>query len=177
MKFDAQYQETVLGKDGTSFDLRLVRAEDKDLFVEGLSRCSPLTLYNRFLSPKPKFSAAELKYLTECHPKNHVAIIALHEGLLAGVARAVRYVDHPDSADFGMIVSDEFQGIGLGRILLDRLFRASKEHGVDYFEGEMFATNHHMFNLIDTMPVQTEWLLAGQTVSMVIDLASYVPKA
>lgn len=177
MKFDAQYQETVTAKDGTTFDLRLVRAEDKDLFVEGLSRCSPLTLYNRFLSPKPKFSAAELKYLTECNPQNHVAIVALHDGLLAGVARAVRYVDHPDSADFGMIVSDEFQGVGLGRILLDRLFRACKRYGVDYFEGEMFATNNHMFNLIDTMPVQTEWLLAGQTVSLVIDLSTYAPSA
>jgi hypothetical protein len=32
-----------------------------------------------------------------------------------------------------------------------------------------------MFNLIDTMPVQTEWLLAGQTVSLVIDLSTYAP--
>lgn len=179
MKFDAGYQEVLKAKDGTEFRLRLVRAGDKPLFVEGLGRCSPLTLYNRFMSVKREFSEGELRYLTEVDPVDHVGILALRGPVdggvesgehLCGVARAVRYRHRADAADFGLIVSDEYQGVGLGRRMLERLAEACQERGIRYLCGEMYAANSAMFHLVDTFPKPTEWLLMGSVATLEMDL-------
>lgn len=157
-------------------DFRLVRPSDASAFVAGLKRCSERTLYNRFLGTKPRFSDAELQYLTECDPEHHVAIVGFREVNLVSVGRMVRYTHRPDAADFGLIVEDSCQGLGIGRYLMGQLVEAAKEREIKYLGGELFATNSAMFNLVDTLPFFTDWVLQGPTACFEIDLQSPKPR-
>ena len=46
------------------------------MLEQGLHNLSETSVQRRFLSPKPRFSRAELRYLTEVDGRNHVALVA-----------------------------------------------------------------------------------------------------
>lgn len=177
MTYPPEYREEISLK-GLRFTLRHVSPEDVPMFVDGIERCSPVTLYNRFLGAKTRFSQAELEYLTGADGTRHVALIAVYDHpedghpVLAGVARAAGYPAPSSKADFGLIVADEFHRLGLGRALLMRLMLAARERGFSALTGEMFATNHSMFNLVDLLPVRTSWLTDGAHVILECDLTT-----
>jgi hypothetical protein len=62
--------------DGLEIAVRPIRPEDKPLLAEGIRHQSAQTIERRFMSPKPRLTAAELRYLTEVDGCNHVALIA-----------------------------------------------------------------------------------------------------
>ena len=101
--------------------------EDKPLLVAGLRALSPETAMKRFLSPKVSFSAAELRYLTEVDQHDHIAYVPSTATELVAVARCVR--TGPDIADVAVVVGDPWQGLGLGRRLLEPARRARRRGG------------------------------------------------
>ena len=56
--------------------IRPIRADDKRMLTDGLRRLSDESVHRRFLMPKPSFSRAELRYLTEVDGRDHVALVA-----------------------------------------------------------------------------------------------------
>src|SRR3954471_20861663 len=98
--------------DGTLVTIRPIEPEDKGLLADGLRRLTPETAYKRFLSPKVRFSDAELAYLTEVDGHDHIAYVAVIDGTLVAVGRVVKTT--PDTADLAIVVGDEWQGHGLG---------------------------------------------------------------
>ncbi|MCB0825723.1 MAG: GNAT family N-acetyltransferase [Armatimonadetes bacterium] len=155
------------------FHLRLVHPDDKPLFVEWLGNLSPLTRYNRFLRIKTSFSVAEQKYLTEVDGENHFCIVALYEGRLAGVVRFIRLGHRANAADFALTVADEFQGIGLGTELLNRLCEAAIEREVSFLCGDMLADNTRMFHLVDLLLCITDWAVMEGIATFELDLETY----
>src|SRR3954451_21257073 len=106
--------------DGTPVLVRPIVAEDKPLLVDGLRRISPEASMRRFLSPKVRFTPAELRYLTEVDRHAHiayVAVVAFDPSQLIAVARSVRVSD--DTAELAVVVGDPWQGLGLGRRLVE----------------------------------------------------------
>src|SRR4029078_6134944 len=101
--------------DGRLVTIRPIEPEDKRLLVDGLRRLSPEAAFKRFLSPKVRFTDAELKYLTEVEGHDHIASVAVTDDTLVAVGRVVR-VDE-NTADIAIVVWDEWQGLGLGRWL------------------------------------------------------------
>src|SRR5215217_5045440 len=93
--------------DGTLVTIRPIEPDDKRLLVDGLRRLSPEAAFKRFLSPKVRFSEAELKYLTEVDGHDHIAYVAVRGDTLVAVGRVVR-VDR-ETADIAILVWDEWQ--------------------------------------------------------------------
>jgi ribosomal protein S18 acetylase RimI-like enzyme len=172
VNFSDNYQEDYTLASGETVRFRLVRPDDKPAFVSGLELCSPLTIYNRFMGAKPRFSESDLKYLTEADPVDHVAIVGFRDSDLVAVGRAIRYARRPDAADFGLIVADCCQRQGIGAFLLNRLVEALTERNIRYMCGEMFSTNSAMFRVVDDLPYITDWVLDGSVASFEIDLSS-----
>jgi RimJ/RimL family protein N-acetyltransferase len=134
--------------DGAELLIRpLVPADAPDL-VRGLHHLSPLSRYRRFLGPHPELSAKELRYLTDVDHVDHEALAARDpaSGEAIGVARYVR-VDGTTRAEIAVTVDDDWQGRGVGSVLLDRLARRAQAAGITRFTGLMFADNEPMLAL------------------------------
>ena len=128
--------------------IRPIRPEDKALLNWGLSRLSEATVQRRFLSPKPRFTDAELRYLTEVDGHDHVALVAIDEdGDLVGVGRFVRLED-PTEAEIAIVVADPLQGRGLGTRLGYALVEEAIRHGVDRFTATMQGDNRPAHRLM-----------------------------
>src|SRR5262249_38861339 len=125
--------------DGTLVMIRPIEPSDKQLLVEGLKRLSPEAAFRRFLSPKVRFSDAELTYLTEVDGHDHSAYVAVRGDELTAVGRVVRSSVAPDTADIAILVWDRWQGLGLGSWLARRLARAAAAEGVTRIAGTMLA--------------------------------------
>jgi L-amino acid N-acyltransferase YncA len=127
--------------DGTEVAIREIRAADKDLLAAGHARLSDRSRLRRFLGPKPRLTASDLRYLTEVDGVNHYAVVALHGGEIAGVARWVRLVDDPAEAEAAIVVGDHLQARGLGKILARELADAARARGVRRIRASIMSDN------------------------------------
>jgi RimJ/RimL family protein N-acetyltransferase len=130
--------------DGTAVLLRPIEAGDKEQLQLGLHRLSQESVQRRFMSSKPHFSQAELRYLTEVDGHDHVAIVVELEelpGTVVGVARYVRLTEAPDVAEPAIVVADLLQGKGLGTILAEALGAEALENGIKRFTAIMLGDN------------------------------------
>ncbi|MBX3111795.1 MAG: GNAT family N-acetyltransferase [Fimbriimonadaceae bacterium] len=165
MRFDRDYSESLVLRDGTPCVVRMVRPEDRHVLREGMAHYSSDSLYWRFMSVKNSLTEAELDYLTQVDGYDHFALVAgqnTPDGPVGfAVARFVRVPGSPDDADFALFVGDPYQGIGLGKAMMDRLVAAAKERGVKVLVGEMFAQNSRMFGLAKGLGLPVEWQVVG----------------
>ena len=54
------------------------------------------------------------------------------------------------------MVSDEFQGHGIGQRMLKRLMEIARARGLDRIEGEVLTANHRMLDLVRAMDFQID---------------------
>jgi RimJ/RimL family protein N-acetyltransferase len=140
-------------RDGSRARLRQIHSSDKELLLRGFERLSKESRYRRFLAPTPQLSEAMVRYLTEVDHHDHEAIIALDEesGEGIGVARYVRNSARPDVAEVAVTVIDDWQGRGLGTLLLDVISARAREEDIRSFTALMLATNQEMMNLLERL--------------------------
>jgi RimJ/RimL family protein N-acetyltransferase len=130
--------------DGSRIRVRPIRPRDKALLADGLQRLSEETIRRRFLAAKPRFSAAELRYLTEVDGVNHIALVAVDPDdprRLIGVARSVRLADSADTAEMAIVVGDPWQGRGIGSVLAEALADTAHAAGIRKIAAVMLADN------------------------------------
>ena len=152
-QFHSSYEETVYLRDGARVVLRAIRPSDKQLLLEGFERLSPESRYLRFLAPKSTLSDRELRYLTEVDGEGHFALVALRKpplGKAEGIAvgRFVRLTEDRETAEPAITVADDYQGKGLGSILLHRLLEAAWERGIRQFRCQVLARNVRLRELL-----------------------------
>jgi GNAT superfamily N-acetyltransferase len=131
--------------------VRPLVAEDRELLREAFDRLGEESRYRRFLAPKRTLSTSELTYLTDVDHVDHEAIAALDAatGEGVGVARYIRLPDRPEVAEAAVTVVDEWQGRGVGRLLLDRLVARAEANGIERFRASMLVSNRVMRHLLE----------------------------
>lgn len=139
-------------RDGTHICLRPISPDDKKNIADGLTRLSPESRYRRFMTPLDKLSDERLGYLTDIDYHDHFAwaAFALDEPGKPGiaVARYVRDPEHPDTAEPAVAVIDDYQGRGLGTLLLTLLTTTAVEHGIKRFRASLLADNDPMREML-----------------------------
>jgi GNAT superfamily N-acetyltransferase len=165
-RYDGSYEETVHLADGQRIKLRLIRPSDKEMLREGFENLSADSRYARFMTPKSRLTDAELDYLTKVDGVNHFAMGAIRPRLLSngegiGSARFVRLPAQPDTAEPAVTVLDEFQGKGLGSILLQRLIEAAWERDVRWFVSELLAENKASKRMIEALSPEVKFRHSG----------------
>jgi acetyltransferase len=131
-------------EDGLQITVRPIRPDDKERLSAGHDLMSPETQRLRYLMPKPRLSASELRYLTEIDGEDHVALVAIADDFpeaTLGVGRFIRDPERPDTAEFAVVVADAFQGIGLGRAIAEQLAEAAVERGIRHFSATVLHEN------------------------------------
>lgn len=139
--------------DGTPVVIRPILPDDKQRMIEGLRRLSPESRYLRFLRAVSDLSEAELAYLTEIDYHDHFAWAALaadqpgQPGI--GVARYIRESPGSERAEAAVAVIDDYQGRGLGTLLLRLLAETAWEHGISTFVAYAAPVNARVLELVD----------------------------
>jgi len=141
-------------RDGSRVVVRPAVPGDRGLLVEAFGRLSPESRYRRFFAPLQTLSELLLAYLTAIDYVDHFAWAALAAGpgpdsppIGVGVSRYVRLPD-PVAAEMAVTVVDDWQGRGLGRVLLDALVLEALENGITRFEGDVLVENRPMQELL-----------------------------
>jgi RimJ/RimL family protein N-acetyltransferase len=142
-------QETWMVNDENVISIRPISAADLALEQEFVNGLSANTGYNRFMSTR-RPSLEELRRFTDIDYERELALVATT--VVQGRERQVgvaRYVKEPssDDAEFAIVLSDEWQGRGLGTRLLVSLLVAAKNHGVRRLVGMTFSENDGMLAL------------------------------
>ncbi|MEW9897451.1 bifunctional acetate--CoA ligase family protein/GNAT family N-acetyltransferase [Chitinivorax sp. PXF-14] len=142
-------------KDGTIVNVRPMRPEDAELqqiFVRGLSEESR---YNRFMNTMKQLPDSLLIRLTQLDYARELALIGyiVDENGQERQIGVSRFAANPDgeSCEFALVVADDWQGKGVGSLLMNRLFDAARLKGLKVIEGEIFAANSNMLKLMERL--------------------------
>lgn len=144
--------EKVTLRDGTELVIRPIRPDDAALLQEGFRRLSPQSIYLRFLETFKELSDRQAQRFSVLDYQDHMAFVAELEengkNSLIGVARYSMLADEPGVAESAIVVGDEFQGRGLGLLLLARLIRYAQTHGVTTFLATVHLSNNKIMRFI-----------------------------
>jgi len=134
--------------DGIS--IRLVRSDDEDRLVEHFRSLSPASTYFRFFGPRRRLSARELAGLTEIDSRRRAAVAATSgSGSTERIVGLAQYVVvEGKRADLASSVIDEYQGRGVGLLLLRRVLALARANGIAEFESEVLGDNQRMLGLL-----------------------------
>jgi RimJ/RimL family protein N-acetyltransferase len=140
----------VVLRDGFRVLVRPVRSTDTWLLAEGFARLSERSRRMRFLGKKEGLSAGELRYYADVDHHDHEALVALDPagGRVAGVARYVRDAGDPQAAEIALTIADDWQGRGLGTVLLARLSDRARQEGIGRFTAVVSCDNVPMGMLL-----------------------------
>jgi GNAT superfamily N-acetyltransferase len=133
--------------------VRPVQPYDKPLFAAAWDRFGDESRYRRFMAAKKHLGPGELAHLTEVDHVDHEAIGALHPrtGAGLGVARYLRNPDRPETAEAAVAVIDDWQGRGLGGVLLRRLSGRAQANGIEAFTASLLTDNRNMLHLFERL--------------------------
>jgi GNAT superfamily N-acetyltransferase len=137
--------------DGTTYRIRSIRPEDKDMLSDGLQQLTPESRHRRFLAAKPRLTSRELRYLTEVDFADHHAVLAVtweHPERLVGVGRWVRSTVNPKEAEIAVVVGDPAQHQGVGKAIITALADAAAGYGIECFVADMLPTNRAAHRLL-----------------------------
>jgi GNAT superfamily N-acetyltransferase len=125
---------------GQRIDLRLLERNDGDLIRSFYRRLSAETLYRRFMSPVVPPADALVRLLTDVDHCSREALIALDARGVAGIARYAAWHDRK-MHDVAVVVADDWQRRGLGRLLMRRLGHIARARGIVTFHATFLAEN------------------------------------
>lgn len=151
-KISSSYCTSEKLPDGRTVHIRAIRASDRKLLHEAFHRLSKATVRDRFFNVKMDLTPEELTYFTEVDFSLHVALVAeLEEGLerrAVGVGRFVRDRKQDDHSEFAITISDEYQGQGIGKLLLKHLVYCARRLGVRHLDASVLPQNSRMSHLL-----------------------------
>lgn len=137
-------------RDGTPVMIRPINKSDAErerAFIEGLSAESR---YFRFLQNVKHPSPELIRRFTEVDQQNDIALVALmgtaDEQRIVGVSRYSHCEDR-GVCECAVTVADEWQGKGLGTLLMRHLIELAREQGVEHLYSLDSAENRPMQEL------------------------------
>jgi RimJ/RimL family protein N-acetyltransferase len=144
---------------GIPLEVRPLVADDRDRLAGAFASMSAQTRYERFLGPKPRLTTAELTFLTEIDHCGHEALGAFDpiDGRLVAIARYVSWPGEPGTADLACVVTDAWQGQGIGTLLTRRLLSLAARNGIRRLTASTFAANERARALLRKFRFCARW--------------------
>ena len=132
--------------------MRRIRPDDTDRLRRFAAGLSEQSRYQRLMQHLPSVPDDMLRRFTHLDPQRELALVALgpdHDSFIA----VGRFSPRPDgkTAEFALTVADEWQGRGIGRVLLERLCDAARDLGYQALYGFVLAENLEMLNLVERL--------------------------
>ncbi|MGJ3239750.1 MAG: GNAT family N-acetyltransferase [Anaerolineae bacterium] len=162
--YPQRYVDTWESEDGVEFTIRPIRPEDEPLVVKFHESLSERTVQLRYFTPmnlRQRVSHERLTRIVFIDYDREMALVATRynpkadEYEIAGVGRLTK--SHTQSeAEFAVIVSDRYQGQGIGRELMQRLIAVGREEHLHTITGYIQSENAGMINLAQQLGFDLE---------------------
>ena len=159
-------------RDGTTMRIRAIGRDDKARLQKHFESLSERSVYHRFFGHKRSLNESDLRQLTELDFINHVGLAAtlVNEGVerFIGVGRYLRSGDSP--AEVAFAVLDEYQGRGIGTVLLHHLARIARQNGIRRFAAFVMGDNTQMLEVFANSGYRARDSYEGGTVKVSLEL-------
>ena len=153
--YPSQYVAPWTMKDGTQVVIRPISAEDEMLMRKFHESLSDKTVYMRYLSPmllSARITHERLARVTHNDYDREIALVAegddnKGEKAIFGVARLSKLRGRDEEARYTMLISDKYQGQGLGKELLTRIIKIGRDEKIKRIIALMSPKNEPMKKL------------------------------
>lgn len=145
-----ELEETVVLKDGSQCLFRPILPEDEPLLKLFIDQVTKEDLYYRYFSEISEFSHDDLANMTQIDYDREMAFVAVRQNAarpeIIGVTRAMSDPDNID-AEFAVLVRSDLKGLGLGRLLLEKMIQYTRSHGLTRLTAITMPNNRGMIGL------------------------------
>jgi GNAT superfamily N-acetyltransferase len=131
---------------GACVHLRPIQPGDIEALIAFHAGLSPQTIHRRFFNEHQTLSTREAEHFCVVDYRERFAVVALVGTAIIGVARYERH--DTNMAEVAFVVTDAYQGHGLGPLLLRHLVAAAREVGIDTFDADTLADNGPMLAVV-----------------------------
>ncbi|PSW60599.1 protein acetyltransferase [Photobacterium kishitanii] len=167
--YPKEYEQLCQLKDGKQVLLRPILPEDEPTHKSFISQVSEEDLYKRFFSDIGELNHEALATFTQIDYDREMAFVAVYEGMIIGVARALSDSDNKE-AEFAILVRSDIKGTGLGGILMTKLIDYAKQRGLSTLTGMTMPSNRGMITLAQKMGFEIDVQIADGVVDMLLPL-------
>jgi acetyltransferase len=153
--YPMKYVDTWKSEEGMEFIIRPIRPEDEPLVVKFHETLSERTVQLRYFTPmnlRQRTSHERLTRIVFIDYDREMALVAARQNPktgeveIAGIGRLTKS-HRLNEGEFGLIVSDRFQGQGIGKELLQRLIQVGRDEKLVSIMGYILPENTNMINL------------------------------
>ena len=175
--YPKEYEKRVVTRTGIEVLMRPIKPDDAPLLLDLFNSLSHETRYYRFFSPLKVLPREMLIRFTQIDYSKDMALVAIDlaekkEKILA----VARFISKPDQSDteFAVVVRDEWQGKGVGRVLLENLIVIARDRKVGSMSGFVLTENIHMLSLVRKLGFHISKVPGEDQYFVKIDLKSEV---
>lgn len=150
----------VLLKDGTTALLRTANESDQPRVADFLESVSSESRYRRFFSSISSTEKLARQLIKVGDPSDGLTLLVLHgepdDLHVIGMGSYVGYEDRPDVAEPAFLVHDDYQGRGIGTLLLERLALMAAKNGINRFRAHTLPDNRKMKDVFEESGFEVE---------------------
>lgn len=145
----AHYSAVEQLSDGRQIEIRALKPEDEADLLASVERTSAQSLYRRFFAARRNFSEKEIAFFLNVDFSNHVALVAVsEESGRTKIVGGARYIVVSDgSAEMAFVVIDEYQGKGIGTLLMRHLVVIARDAGLKELIAGVLPDNTSMLRV------------------------------
>ena len=172
MPAQENYAVTEHMRSGREVEIRALRPDDKDDMLAAVGRTGTQSLQRRFFVIKRGFSEKEIAFFMNIDFANHVALVALaDEGGRKAIIGGGRYIiTEPGHAEIAFVVIDDYQGQGIGTLLMRHLAVIARKVGLKALIADVLPENAAMRKVFSKFGFRARRGLDPQVVHLVLTL-------
>lgn len=173
--YPTELEEGAWLKDQSHVLLRPIRPEDEPAHKQFVLKVSDEDRYKRFFADVGELGHEELARMTQIDYDREMAFVAVGQDgafsqQILGVVRAISNPDQSD-AEFAILVRSDMKGLGLGKLMMEKIVRYARERGIGQLSGMTMPSNRGMINLAKRLGFQIDIQLEDGVVNMVLPCA------
>jgi acetyltransferase len=176
--YPTQYVAPWTMKNGTEVMIRPIRPEDEPLLVQFHKTLSEESVYFRYfhlIKLSQRVAHERLTRICFIDYDREMALVAERKDLQTGVPEILAVgrlskLHGTDEAEFALLVSDQYQGLGLGTELLQRLLQVGRQEQIQRINATILFDNHAMQHICEKLGFHLHASIAESLVNAEVEL-------
>ena len=156
--------EEIVQIGGDTVTIRPTKPVDERFLQEHFYNLDKQDVVSRFFRPKTSFLRADVEGMSRTDYINNLTIVAVvgEVGFERVVGVGEYYLEQAKNmAEIAFSISKDWQGKGLGRILIKKLSEAARENGISGLFAYTSPENQRMMKLFMTLPYKVRTVVDG----------------